>query len=187
MKKGDGPSYEEKLEKFASLRSRGILAEMSGLHEPEREDDEEEEIPVHIIEPGSREETEGIREAAATLRSLYIAFFLVSAVFLVIGELIFHDRLKYAAGILVGVITGCYYIKSLNLSVREVLNFDEKTAEKTMKKDARIRLLVVGVGGAAVCFFVGGSAVYGVLAQIFAIKLSAYLTPLVMKFQKEVK
>ena len=184
MKKKPETSYEEKLAKYRSMRAKGIIAEMTGLHEPERDADDEDypEDEVHLIEPGSEEAEEGVREAARILRSMYMAFFLISAVFLLIGLLIFKDRLKYAAGILTGVVTGCYYIKSLNLSVREVLNFDEKTAEKAMKKDARIRLLVVGAGGAAVCFFVGDSAVYGVLFEIFAIKLCAYLAPVLMKF-----
>ena len=114
---------------------------------------------------------------------MYLSFIILTAVFLLAGMPVFKD-IRYAAGILTGFATGCFYIRSLNLSVREILNFNDKQAEKTMKRDGRKRLLVIGAGAAFICLAVGGSAVYGILAQIFSLKLCAYLTPLVMKARK---
>lgn len=186
----DKVSFDEKMEKFVSLRSKGILSEIDNIKGPERDEpgsydeEEDEDIVLDYIEPGSEREKEGIEYAKQTYRCMFISFYAVSAVFLLIGLIFFKDRLKYCAGILTGVLSGTYYIRSLNLSVREVLNFDENTAEKSMKKQARIRLIAVGAAGGIICALVGGSAVYGVVGEILAIKLGTYLTPLTMKIVK---
>ena len=187
----DKVSFDEKMEKFVSLRSKGILSEIDNIKGPERDepgsfddDEEDEDIVLDYIEPGSEREKEGIEYAKQTCRCMFISFYAVSAVFLLLGLIFFGDRIKYCAGILTGVLSGTGYIRSLNLSVREVLNFDENTAEKSMKKQARIRLIAVGAAGGVICALVGGSAVYGVVGEILAIKLGAYLTPLTMKIVK---
>ncbi len=181
--KNDKPSYDEKLEKFLSLKSRGYIAELKDLKGPdprekyEEDGDEDDEI-LDYIEPGSEREKEGLDFANKVLRGMYAAFAAVSLLFLAVGLILIKDRLCFAAGIVTGIVTGIYYIHSLNLSVRETLRFNENTAEKTMKKDARIRLVVVGIGAIVACTVAGGSAVYGILAEIFALKLSSYLAPL---------
>lgn len=178
------------MKKFLSLRSAGVIAEIEGLKGPsedEKDEDEDDDKVLDYIESGSERAKQGIEYAKQTLSSMYLAFFMLSGAFLLIGMLVFKDRLKYSAGIAMGVATGCYFIRSLNISVREVLNVGDKQAEKTMKKDGRLRLLVVGAGAGLVSAVVGGSAVYGALAQIFSLKLCAYLTPLVMKVRYKQK
>ena len=183
----DGSTYEEKMEKFLSLRSKGIIAEIDNIKGPDisaEDEDGNDDKVIDYIESGSEREKQGIEYAVLTYKCMFVAFFLVSAVFLA-GIFFFKHKTSYFAGIATGLLTGIYYIKSLYLSVREVLNFSENDAEKAMKKQARMRLLAVGAAGGAVCAIVGRNAVYGVLAQILALKLSAYLTPAVMKFAEK--
>lgn len=159
-------------------RSREIIAEMMA---PVPEDDdelEEEDEVLDFIEPGSEAEKEGIRFAKNTVSGMYLAFYLLSALCLVIGLLIFDEKLKFALGMAVGCVTGSFFIGHLNRSVRELLNYDENSATKQMKKDARLRLAVVGFGGVIAAAIIGGAAVYGILIQLMTLKLGIYLTPL---------
>ncbi len=198
---------DEKMKRFLNPRSAGIIERIASFEKPSGEDGEkvlvnvyrdgdaqwteeqspdwtdwdsengEEDEVVHFIEPGSEEERESIREAKLTLRGMYAAFTVLTLVFLAVGLLLSHKKLTFSAGILTGFITGLFYITHLNSSIKEILNYDEDAAVRAMKKDARIRLGVVGIGGVLAAALIGGDSALGVLAQIFAIKLSAYLTP----------
>lgn len=174
---------DEKIKRFLNPKSAGIIAELenTGDYIPEsdeEEDEDGEDEVVHLIEPGSEEEKEGIREAQLTVKGMYLSFITLTLIFLAVGLLLFDGKATYGAGILTGLLTGLFYIAHLNSSIKEVLNYDEDNAVKTMKRDAKIRLAVVGFGGVLGAAFIGGSAPLGVLAQIFSLKFSTYVTPL---------
>lgn len=175
---------DENMKRFLSPKSAGIIEQLeeqdSDWDDWDDEDEEEDEI-IHLIELGSEEEKESIREAKLTLKGMYVSFIALTIFFLLIGLLLVGKKITYTIGIITGLITGLFYITHLNSSIKEILNYDEESAVRAMKRDAKVRLGVVGISGILVAAFVGGNSALGVLAQIFAIKLSAYLTPLTAK------
>ena len=183
---------EEELKRFLSPKSASYINQLQITDEADPnyddwddEDDEDDDDVIHYIEPGSEEEKEGVREAKLTLEAMYMSFVLLTLVFLAIGLLIFDKRLTYLAGISTGMITGFFYISHLNSSIKEILNYDEESAARAMKKDATIRITVVGIVGILVAAFVGGNAAIGVLVQMFSLKLSVYLTPVITGILKK--
>lgn len=173
---------DEKMKRFLNPKSAGIIAGLQDIgdyapeYDDEEKEDDEDEV-IYLIEPGSEEEKEGIREARLTLKGMYLSFVLLTLLFLGIGLLLFDGGITYGAGILTGLLTGLFYITHLNSSIKEVLNYDEDNAVRAMKRDAKIRLAVVGIGGVLGAALIGGDAPLGVLAQIFSLKFSAYITP----------
>lgn len=184
---------EEELKRFLSPKSASYINQLQITDEvdpnyddwDDNDEEEDDDDVIHYIEPGSEEEKEGIREAKLTLKAMYLSFILLTFVFLAIGLLIFDKKLTYSAGILTGMITGFFYISHLNSSIKEILNYDEESASRAMKKDATIRIAVVGIVGILVAAFVGGNAAIGVLVQMFSLKLSVYLTPVITGILKK--
>lgn len=179
---------EDELKRFLSPKSSAYI---NRLDEDENldpnyakwdEDEENDDEVVHYIEPGSEEEKEAIKAAKMTTRGMYVSFIAVSICVLALGLLLFEKKITFSIGVLTGLLTGFFYIHHLNSSVREVLNYDNESAVRSMKKDATIRIAVVGIVGMVVAGLAGGHAYAGVLMQIFSLKISAYLTPSVAEF-----
>ena len=176
---------EDKLSRFLSSRSSVYLSRMEGLagEKPADEYDEcdDEELPVHIIEPGSAEEKEAIKEGKMTVKAFYFSFMILTALVVLLGLLIPINNITFVIGVLTGFATGIFYIYHLNSSVKDVLNCDEASAKASMRKDSTLRLAVVGFVGIAVAALVGGDSIIGILAQMMSLKLSVYLTPFMVK------
>lgn len=172
---------EDKLGKYLSSRSSVYLSRMDDMagEKPADEYDEceDEEIPVHVIEPGSEEEREAVKEGKMTVKGFYLSFSILSLLILLIGLLLSGNKLSFIIGVLTGFATGVFYIWHLNSSIKDVLNCDEDTAGKTMRRDSTIRMGVLAIAGIVVSAVVGGDSIIGVLAQMMSLKLSVYLTP----------
>ncbi|MGN0165372.1 MAG: hypothetical protein ACI39R_04255 [Lachnospiraceae bacterium] len=168
---------DDKMNKYLNPKSAEILAGLDTEKDGENDSDEEE--VVYIVEPGSAEEAKGIEDAKRTLKAMYISFLFLTLIFAVAGLLLFSRRLTFLAGLLTGTVTGLFYIWHLNSSVRGLLDVSSERASGLMRRDATIRVLVVGAAGMLVTALVKGNAVLGVLAQFISLKLSVYLTPFV--------
>ena len=179
---------EDKLSRFLSSRSSLYLSkidDMAGeVTVDEYDEDEDDEIPVQLIEPGSEEEKEAVRDGKRIVKAFYLSFFLLSLTVLIGGLVAPINKGTFAIGWLTGVATGVFYIYHLNTSVKEILNYDEASAKVTMRKDSTVRIAIVGITGIVVSGLVGKSSIIGVLAQMMALKLSVYLSPFMAKILK---
>lgn len=148
------------------------------------EEEEDDDEVVDLIPPGSEREKEGIKDARLTLVSMYVSLLTLSIIALILGVIIFDDKLGFSLGLIVGALTGLFYIWHLNKSLKEVLDMSSEMAEKSMRKDALIRLVAIIALDTIICAAVGGYSPVGVLASLLVIKLSFYLSPMWLRVLK---
>lgn len=148
------------------------------------EEEEDDDEVLDLIPPGSEREKEGVKDARLTLVSMYVSLGTLSIIALIIGLIIFDDKLGYSLGLLVGALTGLFYIWHLNRSLKEVLNMTQEMAEKSMKRDAFVRLAAIIALDTIICTVVGGYSPIGVLISLLVIKLSFYLAPFWLRVLK---
>ncbi len=179
---------EDRLSRFLSSRSSVYLSKIEDMVGEDTADEydegEDDEIQVHLIELGSEDEKEAVREGKMIVKAFYLSFFLLSIVALIGGLVAPINKGSFVIGWFTGFATGVFYICHLNASVRDILNCDEASAKVSMRRDSTIRIAVVGFTGIAVAGLVGKSSIIGVLAQMMLLKLSVYLSPFMAKILK---
>lgn len=171
-------------DKYLSPRASAIIGKLEDRALKDSYDDDEED-EIDIVEPGSEEELKGIKEAALTVRSMYLSVSVLSIIFAILGLLLLNEKLSWLAGIAAGFVAILLYIRNLNASLKAVLNLTQELAVKESRKDAAIRLGLIAIIGILVSALVAGNAPLGVLAELLALKAGLYITPMTMKLLRK--
>lgn len=111
---------------------------------------------------------------------------------LVIGDMIYYiigqililiftnEKLYNSIGYAYGVMLSVMMVIHMSISIEQAMCFNEKGADKHVKKTAVIRLVVCGI--ALIIFAaLASKCIVGMLFGIMALKVSAYIQPLTHK------
>lgn len=134
-----------------------------------------EETPVL-----TREEQEA--QVKQTLCDLCIGIVLLSAVVAAVGNLLLRGNVKFSLGVLAGTVTAlllaCYMYRSVLIATE----YPEKQASGYMKRSSLFRMVImIAVIGAAIGFL-KLYGLFGTVAGILTLKLSAFLWPVIHKY-----
>ena len=101
--------------------------------------------------------------------------------------LIFFDDFLYnAIGLWCGVAISAAMAIHMKSSIEEALDYTEKYAKKKMQADSAKRMTFAAIAMGVVFYLKIGNPL-SVLAGIFALKISAYMQPLMHKFIQKIK
>lgn len=131
-----------------------------------------------------RQQQEQVRQ---TMRELLIGIGLVAALGLLLGCLLFEDKIRFAAGVVMGTATAAVLTVMMYRSVIVAVELEKKQAEKYMKRKALLRMVIMI---AVIVTAEWGMRTYGFCGAVFGIltlKLSAYLWPVIHKYIPKIR
>ena len=140
---------------------------------------------VEPTAPCSRAEQEA--QVKQTLRELMIGIGILSVLVLLVGNLVLRGNLKFSLGVLAGTVTAVCLSFSMYRSVLIATEFPEKEASGYMKKTALYRMVIMIVVVGAAAYFLQGYGLFGVVIGILTLKLSAFLWPVIHKYNPSVR
>lgn len=116
-------------------------------------------------------------EKNSTLAELLAGILLVGVIEQIVCLIFFENYVYNAVGLWSGVLLSGGLAIHMQRSVEDALDFDADSADKYMRKSYMTRALLVCVVIGVVIYYEWGNPLT-VLAGIFALKLAAYMQPL---------
>ena len=118
-------------------------------------------------------------EGKRTLWGLLFGIFLYTIPFILIGIIVVNNKIPYFLGLFFGMIIAMAIAIHMYRCLDFCLDLDPETAEKTMRKKAILRFLVMAVAvGLAFCF---PNVLHplGIFFGLMGLKVSAYVQPFI--------
>lgn len=120
-----------------------------------------------------------MEDSKKTLKTLLLGIMVYAIVFVIIGFFLSRNKQSYFAGLLLGIGIAAGLAVHLYKSLDYCLELDPESAEKTMRKKAVTRYLIMVIAaGTAGCFPEILNPV-GLLIGLMGLKISAYLQPFI--------
>ena len=134
-----------------------------------------EETPVL-----SRAEQEA--QVRQTLRELMIGIVLTALIVLLVSNLILRGNLNFSIGVILGAVTALVLSFSMYRSVLIATEVPEERASGHMKRTAMYRMVIMIVVIGAAALLLRGYGLFGAIIGILTLKLSAFLWPVIHKY-----
>lgn len=118
-------------------------------------------------------------EGMKTLKGLLFGILLYTIPFILIGIIVVNNKIPYFLGLFLGMILAMGIAVNMYRCLDFCLELDPESAEKTMRKKAILRFLVMAVVvGLAFCF---PNVLHplGIFFGLMGLKVSAYVQPFI--------
>lgn len=120
-----------------------------------------------------------MEDSKKTLKTLLLGIMVYAIVFVIIGFFLSRNKQSYFAGLLLGIGIAAGLAVHLYKSLDYCLELDPESAEKTMRKKAVTRYLIMVIAAGTAGCFPGILNPVGLLIGLMGLKISAYLQPFI--------
>jgi len=120
-----------------------------------------------------------LEDGKKTLKGLLLGILLYTIPFVLIGIFIGKERTPYFLGLFLGIIVAMGLALNLYRSIEHCLLLDPESAEKTMKKKAVIRYIIMACAVGISFGFPNIIHPVGMFFGLLGLKVSAYVQPFI--------